>query len=66
MSELKPCPFCGGDVGYNYNIDLEPDGITCKNCYYILRFLHIKHKPKNVYGVVMEEMATAWNRRMED
>ncbi len=61
--ELKPCPFCGGKAQFMYNIDCEPDGILCRKCQYVMRFLRIHHKPKDTFGETMEKMAEVWNRR---
>lgn len=62
-TDLKPCPFCAGKVKYNYNMDLEPDGITCMRCRYILRFIRDKAKPHEQFGEIMAKMAEVWNRR---
>ena len=39
MSELKPCPFCGGEASFRVNVNTERRttkgwrfGITCTNC----------------------------------
>lgn len=66
MTELKPCPFCGGKVDFNYNIELEPDGIICNNCKTVLRFMRVRHKKNDPYGVVMDRMAEIWNRRINE
>lgn len=64
MKELKPCPFCGGKVWFNVNIDLEPDGIRCARCKYILRYPSIRvEKSTEPFSVVMDKMANEWNRR---
>ena len=63
--KLKPCPFCGGKVGYNYNIELKPDGIHCLNCKMIVRFSGIKMNPKETYGELQARFAEKWNRRAE-
>ncbi len=64
VNKLDPCPFCGGDVRFNYNLDLEPDGIACMKCSYILRFTRISHKGKDAFGVTMQRLTEAWNRRV--
>ena len=53
-TELKPCPFCGGEARrYNGNLDLC--GIVCKKC------------GAKVYGRADKASATrAWNRRTGD
>lgn len=63
--ELKPCPFCGGDVKYNFNIELEPDGIYCLHCHVMLKFPKVISRNCENMGVAMEKMAEVWNRRAE-
>ena len=50
-TELKPCPFCGGQARrYNGNTDMY--GVVCKKC------------GAKVFGYGNEASATkAWNRR---
>lgn len=63
---LKPCPFCGNKtVHYVYNIEMEPDGITCFNCHVIVRFPRIKEKGER-FEVAMGKMADIWNQREGD
>ena len=66
MDELKPCPFCGNEVDFNYNLGLEPDGITCRRCFMIVRFSRIRVKNGEKFEVAMNKMADAWNRRASD
>lgn len=63
MTELKPCPFCGGKVKFNHNIELVPDGIYCPACRMLVRYYGIRAKKNEVFGVIMDEIAEAWNRR---
>lgn len=64
MIELRPCPFCGGKVHYNYNINLEPDGVTCAHCMMIVRFARVKPIQKGEsYGDVQKRIADCWNKR---
>lgn len=64
MTELKPCPFCGGKVEFNFNIELEPDGVRCARCKYILRYPSIRvKKSTEPFSVVMDKMADKWNTR---
>lgn len=65
MTELKPCPFCGGEIEerggtINFverNITLD---LKCKNCGTIFKF---KSKFENNPH---EEVAEKWNRRVEN
>lgn len=64
MSDLKPCPFCGGKVDFNFNMEFEPDGIRCIRCKYILRYMKIRiTKSTEPFSVVMDKMANEWNTR---
>ena len=63
MTDLEPCPLCGGEVRFNFNLALEPDGITCMECRYVLRFTRISHRGKDTFEVTMQRLAEAWNRR---
>ena len=64
MSELKPCPFCGGSKAYIIcNIELEPDGITCPTCHIVMRFPRIRVKGNEKFGVAIGKMTDVWNRR---
>lgn len=67
MSEIKlrPCPFCGGAVWFNHNMDLEPDGIRCGSCRYVLRYSRIRVMPRERFEVAMRKMADHWNGRRE-
>lgn len=63
MTELKPCPFCGYKVQYNYNADFEPAGIVCMNCHTMTKFMRIEVKPSEKFEIAMDKMADTWNRR---
>ena len=63
MIKLKRCPFCGEKVDFNYNIELEPDGVYCKNCKMLVRWTREQMKPRETFGDVCERLATRWNRR---
>lgn len=63
LTRLKPCPFCGGPVRYNYNLDLDPDGIACHNCHIVVRFPRVHVREHDKYGAALVAMAEAWNRR---
>lgn len=64
IEKLKPCPFCGEDVQYNINMEMEPDGIYCKTCKALIRFIRVKpiQKGEN-FGDVYKRIAERWNRR---
>ena len=61
--KLKPCPFCGSVVHFNYNGELEPDGIRCEKCKMLVRYYRIKVNPGEKFSVCMEKLTEAWNRR---
>ena len=61
MSELKPCPFCGGtDIGMTYcqpySLDIPYDIFGCKNC------------GANFYAKAtsIEQSGRTWNTRAPD
>ena len=64
MEELKPCPFCGGEIeerggSCNYNKGIITLDLKCEKCGTIFKF---KSKwTVNPY----EEAIEAWNRRTE-
>lgn len=63
---LKSCPFCGNKtVHFVYNIEMEPDGITCFTCHIIVRYPRIHVRGGERFEVVMNRMAEAWNRRSQ-
>lgn len=64
MTELKPCPFCGGKVDFNYNGSFEPDGIRCLKCRVILRFMRVRMQKNETFGECQSRMAEVWNRRV--
>ena len=56
MTELKPCPFCGGEAGImRYNHIKKVSFCFCTSC---------KAKMPNM--LTREEAIEAWNRRAED
>lgn len=74
MSELKPCPFCGGSVviasgGDDWNRFLfitrgcDPDSCKCRV------FMESRHcipdKFDEMRETLKKELAEAWNRRAE-
>ena len=63
---LKPCPFCGGDVFLSHEIDGSPSGIMCKNCRAMVRWNKIQCKKNESFGKAMNKYAEAWNRRVDN
>lgn len=51
MTELKPCPFCGGN-----NIEHSDLHIGCKDCNIILK----------AWGWENTDVVNVWNRRVKD
>ena len=53
-TELKPCPFCGGEARL-YDGPTDAYGAVCKKC-------GVKLYGKNSYGAAKR----AWNRRVDN
>ncbi len=64
MIDLKPCPFCGGEVIFNSNVCMEPDGIWCSSCKAVVRFRRIRVESDEKFERTMMAIANAWNRRV--
>lgn len=64
MTDLKPCPFCGGHVDYWHDIELNPVGVRCSHCKIVVRMLSLKRG--KTFGDVMGQIADQWNRRAEE
>lgn len=56
MAELKPCPFCGGEVKICFDFRYEVYEVNCCRCNGTYTHWH---------GVV-DEAIEAWNRRAND
>ena len=53
-TELKPCPFCGGEARRYYG-GYDSHGVACKKC------------TAKIYGYASKASATrAWNRRADN
>lgn len=61
MTELKPCPFCGGDVELRDKIDgsAETTFIHCTEC-------HMWFEKFNWRGVGYKTIIQEWNGRMSE
>ena len=65
--ELKPCPFCGGKVSYQYDGAFEISGIRCSQCKSLTKFYRIPvPKKTDTFGKTMDLWAREWNRRPGD
>lgn len=68
MTELKPCPFCGGEAYFltpkTMNSSLVSVGVECKTCganpYSVLVYKLDTEKNKK------KAIAELWNRRTEE
>ena len=65
MSELKPCPFCGGAVRMMYEADGTPRGVFCRCCGAYTQFLYLKATGYKC-GYIQEKIAEQWNRRVTE
>ena len=54
MNELKPCPFCDGEVKLIYNPDTESYEVCCSEC----------HSEFRQYRGCRDGAIVAWNRRV--
>lgn len=68
MSELKPCPFCGGEAEYtkvgNSKMGIKQATIKCKNCL-VQRTQKFKSKAFD-FEWIDKTMMDSWNRRVSD
>jgi len=58
LSELKPCPFCGGEAKINKMPYGDTYKVTCYGCGITIGFTYSHIHPKT-----KEEAVTAWNTR---
>ena len=68
MTELKPCPFCGGKAKYiergNEDIGLKETVIHCTVCN--TRQAHKWLRYQYDFELVRTKTIEAWNRRADD
>ena len=65
MTDLKPCPFCGGKPRILHDPDGTPSGVHCR-CGALTRFLFMPKKVGETFGETHERIAERWNRRAGD
>ena len=67
MTDLKPCPFCGGKA--QFFVTKKGLSIMCTECYCGTRSATHKHfsmKEWKEVGDTVEYLAKIWNRRAEN
>ena len=67
MTELKPCPFCGGNNLYFVKVDqhgYETVGIFCNACKQTITLEENEWEGDN--GESRNKAIQAWNRRAEE
>ena len=64
MTELKPCPFCGGKPKIIYDASGAPSGVHCL-CGAYVRFLFMPKVVGETFGETQKRIEERWNRRME-
>jgi hypothetical protein len=62
MTELKRCPFCGGNPRILHDPDGTPAGVVCK-CGAIVRFMHVPKYSGDTFGDMRERIVERYNRR---
>mgnify|MGYP003303110148 CR=1 FL=1 len=62
MSELKPCPFCGGEAKWYYHGTTEGGFVLCTKCEASTNIFDEQHNEEDCKAVAFE----AWNRRVGD
>ena len=67
MKELWDCPFCGGEVRYQIDIEMIPTGVICNQCRAVVRFLGMKPlRPTDKMERRTSWIRERWNRRATD
>lgn len=59
-TQLKPCPFCGGEAYLSYNIADKLWSVSCKECLSSDERKHLK-----AGDCTKEQMVEHWNTRHE-
>ena len=62
-ADLKPCPFCGGRVRWNFNIEFGINSIMCPGCKAMVQW-RIPEREKDSMGEIMGRWMEKWNRRV--
>ena len=67
MSELKPCPFCGGEVGAFFT---GMDGMDYRFKGYdvdgdVNPYIHCDGRDSEWFSVTADDVIAAWNRRAD-
>lgn len=60
MAELKPCPFCGGEAEYIY--EMPYNAVECTKCNALGKTIVDSYEQQDGKAEAIE----AWNRRAED
>lgn len=64
MSELKPCPFCGGEATIGVSITTVRARAMCTKCNVTMTKCFKKHR--RIKEILEELITEEWNRRASD
>lgn len=62
-NDLKPCPFCGNNVRFVFDLYGMPNGIWCISCHMKVIYSDLKTNANTTAGGLMEQLADHWNKR---